>query len=139
MECNGWQRGRAARRDARNLIRDRAAPPARPKGRRSTSAEGVPARSDTSWSSRRRLWLNDGSCIGLWPTHRDPAGSYRLMRDRTAGGRALRMLTIVDEHSRECLSCDVARKLTSDDTLERLSHRFERRDVSEHIRSDSRV
>jgi putative transposase len=61
------------------------------------------------------------------------------MRDRTAGGRALRMLTIVDEHSRECLSCDVARKLTSDDTLERLSHRFERRDVSEHIRSDSRV
>jgi hypothetical protein len=49
------------------------------------------------------------------------------------------MLTIVDEHSRECLSCDVARKLTSDDTLERLSHRFERRDVSEHIRSDSRV
>jgi len=31
------------------------------------------------------------------------------------------MLVIVDEHTRECLAIDVARKLTSEDLLERLS------------------
>jgi len=40
---------------------------------------------------------------------------------RTSEGRAFRMLTIVDEYSRECLAIDVARKVTSEDVLERLS------------------
>jgi len=31
------------------------------------------------------------------------------------------MLTIVDEYTRECLAIDVARNLTSDDVLERLT------------------
>jgi hypothetical protein len=34
--------------------------------------------------------------------------------DRTADGRAFRMLTIVGEFRRECLAIDVARKLTSE-------------------------
>ncbi len=59
------------------------------------------------------------------------------MMDRTADGRAFRMLTIVDEFTRECLAIDVARKLTSEDVLERLSDLFVRRGVPEHIRSDN--
>jgi transposase InsO family protein len=47
------------------------------------------------------------------------------------------MLTIVDEYSRECLAIDVARKLTSEDVLERLSHLFVRRGVPQHSRSDN--
>ena len=47
------------------------------------------------------------------------------------------MLTIVDEHTRECLAIDVAKKLTSEDVLERLSDLFLRRGVPEHIRSDN--
>ncbi len=86
---------------------------------------------------RRRLWLNDGSCIRLRPTHRDHVWSYCLVMDRTSEGRSFRMLTIVDEHSRECLAIDVARKLTSEDVLERLSDLFVRRGVPEHIRSDN--
>ena len=57
--------------------------------------------------------------------------------DLTVDGRALRMLTIVDEYTRECLAIDVARKLTSEDVLERLSDLFVRRGVPEHIRSDN--
>ena len=61
------------------------------------------------------------------------------MADRTADGRPIRMLTIVDEFTRECLAIDVAKKLTSEDVLERLSDLFIRRGVPEHIRSDNRT
>jgi transposase InsO family protein len=47
------------------------------------------------------------------------------------------MLTIVDEHSRECLAIDVARKLKSEDVLERLSDLFIYRGVPKYIRSDN--
>ena len=86
---------------------------------------------------RRRLWLADGSCIRLRPTHRNHVWSYDFVADRTADGRAVRMLTIVDEHTRECLSIDVARRLTSEDVLERLSELFVRRGVPDYIRSDN--
>ena len=86
---------------------------------------------------RKRLWLNDGSCVRLRPTHRNHVWSYDFVADRTADGRPIRMLTIVDEFTRECLAIDVAKKLTSEDVLERLSDLFIRRGVPEHIRSDN--
>jgi transposase InsO family protein len=87
--------------------------------------------------TRRRLWLNDGSCIRLRPTHRDHVWSYDFVADRTSDGRPIRMLTVVDEFTRECLAIDVAKRLTSEDILERLSDLFVRRGVPEHIRSDN--
>lgn len=42
------------------------------------------------------------------------------------------MLTIAEEYTRECLAIDVAKKLTSEDVLERLSDLFVRRGVPEH-------
>lgn len=47
------------------------------------------------------------------------------------------MLTIIDEHTRECLAIDVARKLKSEDVLERLSDLFIRRGVPKYLRSDN--
>ena len=86
---------------------------------------------------RRRLWLGNGSCIRLRPTHRNHVWSYDFVMDRTSEGRAFRMLTIVDEFTQECLAIDVARKLTREDVLERLSDLFVRRGVPDHIRSDN--
>ena len=86
---------------------------------------------------RRRLWLADRSCIRLRPTHRNHVWSYDFVMDRTSEGRAFRMLTIVDEFTRERLAIDVARKLTSEDVLERLSELFVCRGVPDHIRSDN--
>lgn len=86
---------------------------------------------------RGRLWLNDGSCVRLRPTHRDHVWSYDFVADRTKEGRPLRMLTIVDEYTRECLSIDVARKLDHEDVLERLAYLFVTRGVPEHLRSDN--
>ena len=47
------------------------------------------------------------------------------------------MLTIVDEHTRECLAIDVARRLNSDNVLERLADLFVNRTVPDYIRSDN--
>ena len=58
---------------------------------------------------RRRLWFNDGSCVRLRPAHRNHVWSYDFVQARTHDGRAFRMLTIVDEFTRECLAIDVAR------------------------------
>jgi transposase InsO family protein len=86
---------------------------------------------------RRRLWLNDGSCVRLRPSHRNHVWSYDFVADRTTDGRAFRMLVIVDEHTRECLAIDVARRLTSEDLLERLSDLFICRGVPDYVRSDN--
>jgi putative transposase len=86
---------------------------------------------------RGRLWLNGGSCVRLRPERKDHVWSYDFVQARTRDGRAFRMLTVIDEFARECLAIDVARRLTSDDVLERPSDLFVRRGVPEHIRSDN--
>ena len=86
---------------------------------------------------RRRLWLGDGSCIRLRPQHKDHVWAYDFVATRTHDGRALRLLTIVDEFTRECLAIDVARRLTSEDVLARLTELFVFRGVPDHIRSDN--
>ena len=86
---------------------------------------------------RKRLWLADGSCIRLRPAYRNHVWSYDFVADRTADGRPIRMLTVIDEHTRECLSIDVARRLSSEDVLERLSDLFIRCGVPDYIRSDN--
>ena len=86
---------------------------------------------------RRRLWLNDGSCVRLRAAYRDHVWSYDFVLTRTHDGRAVRMLTIIDEYTRECLAIDVARRLTSEDVLERLTDLFIRRGVPDYIRSDN--
>ena len=63
--------------------------------------------------------------------------AYDIVHDRTYDGRPLRMLTMVDEFTRECLAIDVARRITAEDVLERLTDLFIRRGVPEHIRSDN--
>ena len=87
---------------------------------------------------RKRLWLNDGSCVRLRSNRRNHVWSYDFVADRTSDGRPIRMLTIVDEFTRECLAIDVAKKLTSEDVLERLSDLFVCKGVPDHIHSDSR-
>ena len=60
---------------------------------------------------RGRLWLNDGSCIRLrpcWPRH---VWSYDFVQDRTHDGRSFRILTVIDQFTREWLALPMARRL----------------------------
>ena len=86
---------------------------------------------------RGRLWFNDGSCVRLRPQYRGHVRSYDFVMDRTHDGKAFRMLTVIDEHSRECLAIHVQRKLNSDDVLAVLTELFTRHGPPAHIRSDN--
>jgi transposase InsO family protein len=86
---------------------------------------------------RRRLWLNDGSCIRLRPEYKDHVWSYDFVMDRTCNGRAFKMLNILDEYSRECLAVSVGRNLTSKEVIDVLSDLFLYRGIPDYIRSDN--
>ena len=86
---------------------------------------------------RRRLWLNDGSCIRLRPEYEDRVWSYDFMTARTTDGRAFRILNIIDEYTRQCLATLVKRHITSEDAIDQLFNLFIFRRIPEHIRSDN--
>jgi len=86
---------------------------------------------------RGRLWLNDGSCIRLRPEHKDHVWSYDFMIERTANGRAFKILNIIDEYTRESVGVRVERKIKAQDVIDKLFDLFILRGVPEHIRSDN--
>ena len=86
---------------------------------------------------RGRLWLADGSCIHRRPEYRHHVWAYDFVADRTHDGRPLKILTVVDEYSRECLAIVVARRMRSTDVLETLATLFMTYGVPAHIRSDN--
>ena len=86
---------------------------------------------------RGRLWLNDGSCVRLRPMHRNHVWSYDFMADRTHDGRPIKILTILDEYTRQCPAIVVERRLNSDDVLHCLTDLFIKHGSPEHIRSDN--
>lgn len=86
---------------------------------------------------RSRLWLNDGSCIRLRPQHRNHVWSYDFVEAQTHDGRKLRLLTLIDEFTRECLAIRVARRINSFGVIETMADVMLERGVPEHIRSDN--
>jgi len=86
---------------------------------------------------RSRLWLNDVSCIRLRPEYQDHVWSYDFMVEHTANGKAFKILNIIDEFSRKCLSIKVERSIKSQDVIDRLFHLFLFRGIPEYIRSDN--
>ena len=86
---------------------------------------------------RGRLWLNDGSIIRLKPERKGHVWAYDFVACRTEDGRAVRMLTVIDEYTRECMAIKVARRIRSDDVIHALTELFVLNGVPEHIRSDN--
>lgn len=86
---------------------------------------------------RGRLWLNDGSCIRKRPEYRNHVWAYDFVQDRTHDGKVFRMLTVIDEYTRECLAIRVDRKLNSTDVVEALADLFLLRGTPAYIRSDN--
>jgi transposase InsO family protein len=68
---------------------------------------------------------------------KDHVWSYDLVMDRTSNGKSLRILVIIDEYTRECLSMYVARRIRSQDVLDQLYELFLTRGTPEYIRSDN--
>jgi putative transposase len=86
---------------------------------------------------RGRLWLNDGSCVRLRPERPNHVWAYDFVKAMTHDGRALRLLVLLDEYTRECLAICVARRLGHAEVMEVLAEVMLRRGIPEHIRSDN--
>ena len=86
---------------------------------------------------KKRIWLNDDSCVRHRPLHQNDVWSYGFVAARTSNGRPLRLLPVIDECTRMCLSIDVARKRSSEDVLCRHAELFISRGVPKYLRSDN--
>ena len=86
---------------------------------------------------RGRLWLTDGSGVRLRPAHQTHVWAYDLMATRTHDGRPLRLLTVLDAYTRECLAIEVSRHIRADDVRHGLTRLMVTRGVPAHLRSDN--
>jgi len=86
---------------------------------------------------RGRLWLNDGSCVRLRPTHRNHVWSYDFVSVSTHDGRTARALNLIDEHTREALIVRVERRWSSAKVIEALADVMVMKGVPEYLRSDN--
>jgi len=57
--------------------------------------------------------------------------------DRTSDGRPLKILTLIDEYTRECLAIHVDRQIKTDRVMEQLTEVFVRRGTPAYLRSDN--
>ena len=81
--------------------------------------------------------MNDGSCIRLRPERPDHVWAYDFVSERTRDGRAVRLLTVIDEYTRECLAIRTERRIRSIDVIATLADLMVTRGVPGHIRSDN--
>lgn len=86
---------------------------------------------------RRRLGCSDNGCARKRSEYINHVWSYDFLVDRTTDGRRLKLLVVVDEFTRECLSIEVARSITARDVISTLEYLFLVREAADYIRSDN--
>jgi transposase InsO family protein len=86
---------------------------------------------------RRRRRITRDRAVPLQASHPRHVISYDFLEDSTADGRPLRILTIIDEFTRECLAIKVARSFTAADVIRVLAQVFAAAGNPEFIRSDN--
>jgi transposase InsO family protein len=77
------------------------------------------------------------SCVNRPASFKDDVWAYDFVADRTASGKPLRWLTLVDEYTKECLALHVAASLTGRDVRGVLAGVIGRRSAPVSIRSDN--
>jgi len=96
------------------------------------------ARMGLSLSKRRPRRRRSGSDIRLPNAIRpNSVWSYDFVYDRTANGRALKLLCVLDEHTRECLAIEVGRSLRGQDVILTLSRLMRLYGKPAYLRSDN--
>ena len=78
---------------------------------------------------RRRLYHKDASIIRLRPTHPNHVWSIDFVHDKLDSGRSYKMLTVIDEYTRQALAVAVRTRMGADDVLEALYPLLLRREV----------
>lgn len=91
----------------------------------------VPAR------RQKRSRHTAGASQRLCAEGRNHVWSYDFVSDRTADGRQLRLLTVIDEYTRESLAIEVRRSMTATDVIEVLTSLVAERGAPRYVRSDN--
>ncbi len=86
---------------------------------------------------RRRLGDSSGGIVRRKAERVNQVWSLDFIFDRTVNGRPLKILSIIDEYTRECIALEVNRRITSEDVIGVLVDLFAIRGVPEFIRSDN--
>lgn len=86
---------------------------------------------------RRRLGHSANSCTRRRSERMNQVWTYDFVLDRTEDGKRLKLLTVVDEYTRECLAIEVARSITATAVIETLTRLVAERGPPESIRSDN--
>ena len=86
---------------------------------------------------RRRVGTGENSTIRLAPERPNHIWCYDFVFDATDDGRALKLLPILDEYTRECLALVVGRSLTSHHVVATLARLVAERGAPTYVRSDN--
>lgn len=86
---------------------------------------------------RRRLYHKDSSVIRLRPQYQNHIWSVDFVHDKLSSGRSYKMLTVLDEYTRQALCVEVKPKMGSADVLEALYPLLLKHGKPEYIRSDN--
>ena len=86
---------------------------------------------------RRRLYHKDSPVIRLRPLHQNHIWSVDFVHDKLSSGRPYKMLTVLDEFTRQALCVEVRPKMGSADVLEALYPLLLKHGKPEYIRSDN--
>jgi transposase InsO family protein len=86
---------------------------------------------------KRRLGHSDNGCVRRSSQGKNDVWAWDFIHDRDAQGRPLKWLSLVDEHTRECLLLEVNRSITAVDAVQLVSEVMLIRGVPGHIRSDN--
>lgn len=85
----------------------------------------------------RRRWQGTSTALPVRAKKLNEVWSWDFVHDRTENGAPLKMLTLIDEYSWQCLWIEVARKLRSGNVLDALAEVMAQRGAPEYIRSDN--
>jgi putative transposase len=86
---------------------------------------------------RRRKRRGIGMGVPCKAEHPNHVWAYDFMEDRTETGRKLRILTIEDEFTRQCMEIEVEYRMNAKFVAMTLLRQFERHGTPEFIRSDN--
>ena len=91
-----------------------------------------------SLPKRRPRKRRSGSDIRIpGATHPNSVWTYDFVHDRLANGAPIKLLCILDEHTRECLAIDVAKSIRNQDVILTLSRLMKLYGKPRYIRSDN--
>ena len=90
-----------------------------------------------SKKQRRMRRVGESTAQRQQATHTGHVWSWDFVEDQTERGTRFRVLTLIDEHTRECLGVHVAWSIRAVDVITVVEAAMERFGVPEHLRSDN--